>query len=161
MKKLKLYIDTSVLGGLFDAEDTARVNTAKGLISAVKNNSYEGFISFLTLEEISKAPPEIMNHLKDVIRDAQVTVLEENEDCIELADAYIKSGAIPTKYRDDARHIAIGVHHDIDFIVSWNYKHMVNIQVKRLITSVNLKMGYGPIEIVPPEEVAGYGEMEI
>lgn len=161
MKNLKLYLDTSVLGGLFDTEDMARVNTAQGLISAVKNGSYEGFISFLTINEISKAPQEIMDHMQAVMRETQLQVLEENEECLELADAYLKSGAIPLKYRDDARHIAIGVHHDIDFIVSWNYKHMVNIQVKRLINSVNLMLGYGPIEIVPPEEVAGYGEMEI
>ena len=76
---------------------------------------------------------------------------------MELANAYIKSGAIPLKYRDDARHIAIGVYHDIDFIVSWNYKHMVNIHVERLINSVNLKMGYGSIEIISPEEVIDYG----
>src|SRR3989304_3732448 len=121
MKRLRLYLDTSVLGGLFDTEEVARVNTARGLISAVKNGSYEGFISFLTIDEISRAPKEIASGLQDVMRDARLQVLEESEDCIELADAYIKSGAIPTKYRDDARHVAIGVYHDIDFIVSWNY----------------------------------------
>lgn len=161
MKRLRLYLDTSVLGGLFDTEEVARVNTARGLISAVKNGSYEGFVSFLTIDEISRAPKDIASGLQDAMRDARLQVLEESEDCIELADAYIKSGAIPTKYRDDARHIAIGVHHNIDFIVSWNYKHMVNIQVKRLINSVNLRLGYSSIEIVSPEEVAGYGEMEI
>ncbi len=160
MRKLRLYLDTSVLGGLFDSEDEARVNIAKSLVSSVKKNSFKGFISFLTIDEISKAPEEIADRLKDVIRDSQFQVLEESEECIELADAYLRNGAIPLKYRDDARHIAIGVYHGIDFIVSWNYKHMVNIQVKRLINSVNLKMGYGPIEIVSPEEVTGYGEME-
>ncbi len=161
MRRLKLYLDTSVLGGLFDIEDINRVNTDESLISAVRNNNYEGFVSFLTIEEISKAPQEIMNQLKDVIKDSQLQVLEESEDCMELANAYIKSGAIPLKYRDDARHIAIGVYHDIDFIVSWSYKHMVNIHVERLINSVNLKMGYGSIEIISPEEVIDYGEMEV
>lgn len=126
MKKLRLYLDTSVLGGLFDSEDEVRVNIAKSLVSSVKKNNFEGFISFLTIDEISKAPKEIADRLKDVIRDSQFQVLEESEECIELADAYLRNGAIPLKYRDDARHIAIGVYHDIDFIVSWNYKHMVS-----------------------------------
>lgn len=78
-----------------------------------------------------------------------------------MANAYLKDGAIPEKYRDDARHIAAGVFHEVDFIVSWNYKHMVNIGVKRLINSTNLKTGYNPIEIISPEEVTGDGEVEV
>ena len=124
MRRLKLYSDTSVLGGLFDIENINRVNTAKSLISAVRNNNYEGFVSFLTIEEISKVPQEIMNQLKDVIKDAQLQVVAEGEDCLELANTYIKGGAIPLKYRNDARHIAICVYHDIDFIVSWKYKSL-------------------------------------
>lgn len=69
--------------------------------------------------------------------------------------------AMPEKYRDDARHIAIGVVHDLDYIVSWNYKHMVNIAVRRLINSTNITMGYNPIQIISPEEATGDGEMEI
>lgn len=68
---------------------------------------------------------------------------------------------MPEKYRDDARHIAIGVVYDLDYIVSWNYKHMVNIAVRRLVDSVNIRLGYNPIEIISPEEVTGDGEMEI
>jgi hypothetical protein len=52
---------------------------------------------------------------------------------------YVNTGAIPEKYRSDARHIAIGVIHDLDYIVSWNYKHMVNISVRRQINSTNIR----------------------
>ena len=84
--------------------------------------------------------------------------MEETEESINLADAYIKDGAEPEKYRDDAGHIAVAVFHEIDYVVSWNYKHMVNIAVRRLIDSTNLRMGYSPIEIISPEEVTGDGE---
>jgi hypothetical protein len=53
------------------------------------------------------------------------------------------------------------VYHQIDYVVSWNYRHMTNITVRRLVNSANLQMGYSPIDIVPPEEVASHGEMEI
>ncbi len=88
-------------------------------------------------------------------------ILEETEESINLANAFVKDGAIPERYRDDARHIAIGVFHEVDYIVSWNYKHMVNITVRRLINSTNLKMGYNSIEIISPEEVTGYGKMGV
>lgn len=55
----------------------------------------------------------------------------------------------------------LAVVHDLDYIVSWNYKHMVNIAVRRLVNSTNIRMGYNPIEIISPEEVTGDGEMEI
>jgi len=162
MKKLLLYIDTSVLGGLFDTEEPNRVNTLERLLQLIKDRVYEGFISFLTLEEILKAPQEIQNKLKDKISASRLQILGETEECIELATAYVNDKIIPIGYRNDARHIAIGVFHEVDFIVSWNYKHMVNITVRRLINSTNLKMGYKPVEIISPEEVIGYyGEVEI
>lgn len=162
MKKLRLYLDTSVLGGIFDTEDPKKVDMAKNLLNLIKDRRhYEGYISFLTMEEVLKAPAEIQNELKNKISEANLKILEETEECIELADAYVNDKDVPQKYRDDARHIAIGVFYEVDFIVSWNYRHMVNITVRRLINSTNLKMGYNPVEIVSPEEIVGYGDMEI
>jgi predicted nucleic acid-binding protein len=161
MKKVSLYMDTSVLGGLFDIEDKKRVDTADSLIKLIKNKIFEGFISFLTLEEMVKAPYEIREKLRNTVTESGLKILEETEECIELANAYVNNEIIPAKYRNDARHIAIGVYHEVDFIVSWNYRHMVNITVKRLINSTNLRMGYKPVEIISPEEVVGYGEVEI
>lgn len=45
-------------------------------------------------------------------------------------------------------------------LISWNYRHMVNLRVKRMVNAINLKLGYRPIESLSPEEVTGYGEME-
>jgi predicted nucleic acid-binding protein len=161
MKKLRLYIDTSVLGGLFDTEEPKRVNTARRLLGLIKDGTYEGFISRLTIVEIFAAPEKIHKKLQAKISDSGFSILEESVESIGLADAYVNNGAIPEKDRDDARHIAIGVIHDLDYIVSWNYKHMVNILVRRLINSTNIRMGYNSIEIISPEEVTGDGEVEI
>ncbi|MCL5061611.1 MAG: hypothetical protein M0Z70_00340 [Nitrospiraceae bacterium] len=161
MKRIRLYIDTSVLGGLFDTEDPKRVNTAATLLQLIRDGVYEGFISLLTIAEVLKAPDNIHEKLKDKISESGFIILDETEESVNLATAYLKDGAIPEKYRDDARHIAIGVFHEVDYIVSWNYKHMVNIGTRRLVNSANLKMGYSSIEIISPEEVTGDGEMGI
>ena len=87
------------------------------------------------------------------------SVLGGIAESIGLADAYLTDRAIPDKYRDDARHIAVSVIHDLDYIVSWNYKHMVNISVRRMVNSTNIRMGYNPIDIISPEEVTGDGEV--
>lgn len=151
----------TVLGGLFDTEDPKRVMTAESLINSIKHKVYEGFISFLTLDEILKAPHEICEKLKSLLNRSRFEIFEETEECVELANAYLNDEIIPAKYRNDARHIALGVYYECDFIVSWNYRHMVNITVRRLINSTNLRMGYKSIEIVSPEEVIGYGEVGI
>jgi len=161
MKKLRLYVDTSVLGGIFDTEEPKRVNTAERLLRLIGDGTYEGYISRLTIEEVFAAPGKIQKKLQAKITNSGFSILEENAESINLADAYVNAGAIPEKYRADARHIAIGVIHDLDYIVSWNYKHMVNISVRRLINSTNIRIGYNSIEIISPEEVTGDGEVEV
>lgn len=116
MKKIKLYLDTSTLGGVFDSEDPARVLTAQNLLGLIKEKTYEGFISFLTLLEVQKAPREIKNDLERLIANTGLSLLEETKECIELSEAYLQDKVIPVKYRDDARHIAIAAYHQIDYI---------------------------------------------
>ena len=161
MKKLSLYIDTSVLGGIFDTEDAKRVSTVETLLNSIRDGMYEGFISGLTITEVFAAPAKIHESLQARIAETGFQILDETTECTSLAESYLSSHAIPKKYRDDARHVAIAVVHDLDYIVSWNYKHMVNISVRRLVNSTNIRMGYNPIEIISPEEVTGDGEMEI
>jgi predicted nucleic acid-binding protein len=158
MKKLRLYIDTSVLGGLFDSEDPKRVDTAKRLLQLIRNGVYEGYISRTTIEEVLAAPDTIRDALMTKIKETGLILLEETEESISLSEAYVRDGAEPDKYRDDARHIAVAVFHEVDYIISWNYKHMVNIAVRRLIDSTNIRMGYNGIDIISPEEVTGNGE---
>lgn len=62
--------------------------------------------------------------------------------------------AIPPDYEDNARHVAVATASDIRVIVSWNFRHMVNIERKRRINSVNLREDYPLIDIVSPWEVS-------
>lgn len=70
---------------------------------------------------------------------------------------YLKTKIIPKKYRDDWRHIAVAVVNDADVIVSWNCRHMANIEKKRMFNTVNLLLGYRQVDIVTPMEVIGFG----
>ena len=70
-----------------------------------------------------------------------------------LADNYVKAGILPNKYWNDALHIAVAVVHGITFLVSWNFKHFVNVKTRQMVNLVNLKEGYGVIEIIAPPEL--------
>jgi predicted nucleic acid-binding protein len=161
MVKTRLYLDTSVIGALYDTEDPKRVNIAKTLQEKIEKGDYEAYISRLFLEEIMKAPEDIREDLISVIKALNLPILEEVPEILKLAEIFVEEGIIPEKYRDDARHIAIAVFYQLDLLVSWNYKHMVNVRVKNQVNSVSLRMGYKRLDIVSPEEVIEYGEMEL
>ena len=93
----------------------------------------------------------------EVIGTTNIDILYETEDCIDLVTEYLKKKIIPNKYRDDGRHIAVAVVNDADVIVSWNCRHMANIEKKRMFNAVNLLLGYRQVDIVTPMEVVGFG----
>ena len=70
------------------------------------------------------------------------------------SSVYISGGAIPSEYENDARHIAIATVNDIRVIVSWNFRHMVNIDRKQKINSVNLREGLPLVDFVSPWEIS-------
>ena len=70
-----------------------------------------------------------------------------------LADAYIKNGAIPKSYPEDAMHIAIAAVNEIDYLLSWNFEHIVKIKTRKIISMVNTSLGYAHIEIITPAEI--------
>lgn len=76
-----------------------------------------------------------------------------NEESITLANAYLKEEVVAEGSLSDARHMAIATVERVDILISWNYKHIVNVNRIRLLNSVNLKLGYPVIEIRSPREV--------
>lgn len=76
-----------------------------------------------------------------------------NDEAIELAETYIKEGALTNKSYNDALHIALATLNNSDVLASWNFKHMVNLERIRLYNSINLRLGYRLIEIRTPREI--------
>ena len=158
MPKLRVYIDTSVLGAIYDIEDPSRVEATKSLLEVLKAKvKYTPFISNIVVEEIERAPPDIRGSLRKIVGDMKVDILYEMEECIGLVDEYLKKKIIPRRDRDDARHIAVAVLNNMDVIITWNCRHMANIEKKRMVNAVNMMLGYRQIDIVTPMEVIGYG----
>ena len=90
--------------------------------------------------------------LKDLPPAWQEYVILDN-DALQLAQAYLREGVVTDKYLLDAQHIAVATLSRVDVMVSWNFKHIVNVNRIRLYNSVNLKLGYHLIDIRSPREV--------
>ncbi len=149
MKRLHVYVDTSVIGGCEDEEFAA---ASCQLWSKFRAGEYVLVISDLTLQEIEGAPANVRGRLKDIAAAHQRQV-QLNTEAKELADAYLAHGVVGPGSLADALHVALATVRGVDVLVSWNFRHIVNLGRIRLFNSVNLEQGYGLIEIRTPKEV--------
>ncbi len=149
MKKQRIYIDTSVIGGCFD--DEFRIYSLK-LFDRINLGLIEAVISEVTLKELENAPKSVQQIITDIDED-NITILQSSEEINDLAFEYISNKIVTNKYFEDAMHIAYATYFDIDVLVSWNFKHIVNLNKIKLFNSVNLKEGYKVLEIRSPKEL--------
>jgi hypothetical protein len=83
-------------------------------------------------------------------------VIELTDDAINLALEYIKENVVGQTSYDDCLHIAIATVSRLDLLVSWNFKHIVNIKRIRGYNGINIKNGYPTIEIRSPKDLIDY-----
>ena len=155
---MRLYLDTSVIGALFDEEAPQRVKITRQLLGLIVEGKHTGVISNIVLEEIERSPEELKKGLISEMQNVPFQIVTEDEDSAELFDIYEKESFIRKAARLDLRHLAVSTIHGVDAVVSWNFRDIVNIRTRRAVHSVNLRLGYPLIEIVSPEEVIEYGE---
>ncbi|NLH43745.1 MAG: type II toxin-antitoxin system VapC family toxin [Planctomycetes bacterium] len=156
MKKLHIYVDTSVIGGCEDEEFS---DISLGLWSRFKSGAFTLVVSDLTIQELAGAPASVRRHLQDVPESHQVQI-GLTEEVKELADAYLAHGVVGPGSLADALHVALATVAGVDILVSWNFKHIVNFGRISLFNAVNLERGYGRIEIRTPAEVLYEGQEE-
>jgi predicted nucleic acid-binding protein len=151
MRLQKIYIDTSVLGGYFDKEfDIA----TRRLFDEVKKGEYQVVLSNVTEGELLNAPERIRTLLNDLSIDYEIIAL--TDDAVKLALEYIRENVVGQASYDDCLHIAIATISRLDLLVSWNFKHIVNIKRIRGYNGINIKNGYPSIEIRSPQDLIDY-----
>jgi hypothetical protein len=92
-----------------------------------------------------------------VIQAANAKILDITEAVEDLAGQFVTEGVIPAKYDEDALHLAVGIFYEVDYLASWNFKHIVKVKTKRMVTSIAIREGYKGIQIITPTEVIENG----
>ena len=146
---LRLYLDTSVFGGVFDEEFAS---DSKRLIDAVHSKKFVVMVSDVVLEEIQGAPDGVREIVANLPKDQQFFV-DTTEEVIKLRDEYLQRKILTSKSIDDATHVALATVNRADAIVSWNFKHIVRLDKMRQYNQVNFSLKYGLLQIVSPKEV--------
>ncbi|MCE2733444.1 MAG: hypothetical protein O9302_07240 [Cyclobacteriaceae bacterium] len=145
----KVYIDTSVIGGYFDEEFELYT---KLFFEKVKQGEFRVILSDLLITELQGAPENVIKFFKSIPR-KQIEFVEQTSDSILLGEEYLKEGVVGKTSRADCRHIALATLINADILVSWNFKHIVNINRIRGYNSVNIKHGHRILEIRTPREI--------
>ncbi len=151
-KKLNLDIDTSVIGGYYDVEFEKET---KILFNSILNNEFHVFYSNVTEDELINAPKKV-KELLDLVPNQNKTRIELTEEAVMLGDTYIAENVVGKTSREDCFHIALATINNADILVSWNFKHIVNVMRIRGYNAVNLKLGYSTIDIRSPKEIINY-----
>lgn len=152
----RIYIDTSVVGGHFDAEfseDTIPFfkRVIKGELTII--------VSDLLEAELLRAPKFVKEFLASIPK-KQVENVKLSPEASILADKYIAAKVVGKTSKADCQHIAIATICRADVLVSWNFKHIVNLDRIRGYNGINYQMGHPMIEIRTPKEITKYGNKD-
>jgi hypothetical protein len=150
MKTLKIYIENSVVGGYFDDEFK---DSTKKLFESFEKGEYNPVISSHVMDELENGAPK---YIIDNMERFDYEEYKVTEEMINLADKYMESEIITKKYYGDGLHIAIATVIAVDVLVSWNFKHIVNLKKIKLFNAINSIEGYNILEIRTPAEVIDY-----
>jgi hypothetical protein len=144
---MKQLIENSVIGGYFDPvfEEATRK-----LFEKFRSGEYLAVISIHTYGELNDGAPE---NVKSNLETISYEKIDITKAMLDLTQKYMDEKIVSEKFRSDALHIAIATVSIVDVLVSWNFKHIVNLNRIKLFNSVNLKEGYNLLEIRTPMEV--------
>jgi predicted nucleic acid-binding protein len=159
--KTNLYLDTSIPSAYFDISKPARqIITQKWF--ELDSEHYNLFVSVITIEEIEQLKNPIKKQsIKELLLNRKANIMELSDKAKNLADEYIKRGAIPKSEPADALHIAIATVNSNEALASWNFKHIVSLSPIRKMHEINRKLHYPILEIGSLEIFGGatYGNL--
>lgn len=153
MKKLKIYLDTSVISHLQAYDVPEKMAKTIELWELIPNSEYSVFISDLVAAEIEECSEPKRSFLIKKMNEVPLQIVEISDEILALAEKYISQGVFSSKYLDDATHVAAASVLGCTAIVSWNFKHMVKLKTMIGVNGMNRFMGYGELEIITPETI--------
>lgn len=150
MEKLKVYLDTSVISHLVQEDVPEKMADTRELWKMFRDGKYDVYLSTVTLREIQKCPEPKRTELIDYLNGIWFTTLDITEKVESVAEKIIEMGILTRKSYDDCQHIGAAVVYGCDCIISWNFKHIVNVKTIRGVRAITSLEGYKMIEIWNP-----------
>jgi len=153
-----IYIETSILGHL-----TARPTDNLILAANIKitqdwwdeySSSLVLYTSEIVEDEASKGDTAIAERRLNILE--SLIFLDLTEEAIELAQEFLQQSNLPPKASNDALHMALATVYGLDYLLTWNCKHMANAQIQRKLSQISVELGYKLPFVCTPYEFMGF-----
>ncbi len=151
-----VYADTSVYGGVFDAEFA---KPSRAFFKQIRAGRYRLVTCPLLADELEDAPSHVRRGYEQFETESERVAVSEA--AVLLQQAYLSAGIVDRKWETDALHVAVATVNNCRLIVSWNFKHIVNFQKIPLYNGVNLSCGFAAIAIHSPQEVIEHENQDV
>jgi len=155
--KRKVYIESTIPSYLVAVPSRDLVVAAHQQVTSewwrTRRPGFDLFVSQFVLDEISRGDAEVA--MKRVRAVKGISLLDITDDVLDLAEGFVALKIIPKKAGTDALHIALAAVHSMDFLLSWNCKHIANAAIVRAVEGVCRMRGFACPVICTPEELMG------
>jgi hypothetical protein len=154
--KRKVYIETSVISYLTARPSKTILGAAHQQITLEwweSRHQYELFISESVWRECAAGDGEAAQKRLDVLTEIPFLMIDEN--AINIASELVQKGIVPSKAAEDALHIAIATIYGMDYLLTWNCRHIANPELQRSIAFFLEEIGLFLPFICTPEELLG------
>jgi predicted nucleic acid-binding protein len=152
-----VYIETSMVGYLTTRPSNNLILMANLGITQewwdTRREQFTLYISQVVLDEVARGDAEMASRRLEILRD--FPLLEVNESVQNLATQFLAKSNLPAKASDDALHIAVATFYGLDYLLTWNCKHIANAQIQKKLAQISTESGYELPTICTPYELMG------
>jgi hypothetical protein len=153
MRIPKVYLDTSVFNSVYADDAPDRKEDTLKLLEEIEEGKYKPHTSDYLLQELKCAADPKEDLKIELINRYRMTILKKSDEAEHLAGLYVAEGVIPARYLTEVIHLALTVVSGLDFMVSFNFKHIVKRKIMTMTEEINIREGYKRIGIHSPTEV--------
>ena len=157
-KKLKVYLDTSVISYLQQEDAPEKTRITLELWEKFKGNTFDVCLSDLTLLEVGNCEEPKASFMRNKLDEIPYSRLFIDSLVVELANDIVKIGILTENSIEDCQHIAVALINNCDIILSWNFRHLVNVKTIDGVRALSMIKGYKNINILNPMTLL---EMEV
>ena len=148
----KIYFETTMFNYYFDHDRDGHLATIS-MFEAIERGEYDGYTSNYVVLELQTAQNPKRTNMLNLIDKYNIEILHLSDEIDNFSVLYINSGIIPEKYKIDALHIAYATVHNLDIVLSFNYRHINKLKTKIMVDAINILEGYKGIIISTPMEL--------
>ena len=152
-----VYIETSILGYLTARPSRNIVVAANIEITRewweTRRNYFQLYLSQAVIKETSQGDAAIATQRLEIVRN--LVLIDLNQSVLYLAEQFLERSSLPARADVDAVHIAAATVHGMDYLLTWNCKHIANAQIQRKLAEISLDLGYELPILCTPYELLG------